>query len=87
MTVFKLENIKCGGCARSIIDALDKIEGISDARVNVEEGTISLNETGATALAQAKSTLLGMGYPEPGAGGITTTAKSYVSCMIGRIKQ
>ncbi len=86
MTTLNLENIKCHGCARSITDALHKLEGISTATVDVETGTVKLESEEASAIQLAKETLLKMGYPELGQGGMATTAKSYVSCMIGRMK-
>lgn len=80
----QVENIKCGGCANSIKNALMNLGGVDHVEVDINEGTIEVS--GADFNEEAIiSKLHGMGYPLPGNGGIITTAASYVSCMVGRI--
>jgi copper chaperone len=81
----KVENIKCGGCANSIRNAVMKVEGVSRAEVDVESGTITLDVAPEVKRETITSKLHTMGYPEPGKGSGLTTAASFVSCMVGRV--
>lgn len=83
-----VENIKCGGCEKSIIKGLSSIEGLSHIEIDREQQIISVTADPSlreTLVAKLKS----MGYPEQGSvsgleAGITN-AKSFVSCAIGRV--
>lgn len=81
-----VSNIKCGGCAKSITNKLNSIDGISNADVNVEAGKVSFEAIDEVTLQTAKSTLNSMGYTE-GDPSTLATAKSYVNCMIGRMSK
>lgn len=83
-----VENIKCGGCAKSITKALMVISGVSHASVDIENGDIRID--GDEGLRGAVTQrLLELGYPESGSisgfGSVTAKAKSFVSCAIGRM--
>lgn len=80
-----VENIKCGGCANSITISLNKIEGVSDVHVNIETGTIHYTPVQESAVQQVEAALLKMGYPKQGENHLVSKAKSYVSCMVGRM--
>ena len=80
-----LNNIKCHGCANSIASKLDQMDGISDTSVNVDLGQVSFNSEDESIIENARQKLAKMGYPEGDPSAIQT-AKSYVSCMIGRVK-
>lgn len=81
-----VHNIKCGGCANSIKSKLEKIDGVKNISIDIEEGKVSFDTSDQNIINSIKSTLKKMGYPE---GDPTTfeSAKSYVSCMIGRMKE
>ncbi len=81
----QVENIKCGGCANSIRNAVLKMKGVSRADVDIESGTITLEVSEDVKRETITSTLRTMGYPEPGKGSGLTTAASFVSCMVGRV--
>lgn len=81
----KVENIKCGGCANSIKTSLQKIEGVKDVEVQIEEGNVQITGDESLDKSLIISKLKSMGYPEPGKGSGITTATSFVSCMIGRV--
>ena len=84
MNTLKVVNIKCGGCEKGIISALEK-KGLSNVRVNVANQTISFD--GDINIARKK--LASMGYPEAGskqAKSILKKAKSYMSCAVGKMK-
>ena len=83
-----VENIKCGGCARSIKGAVGAIPGIAGAEVDVGTGEVRI-EGDEAARAAVVRRLREMGYPEKGsAAGLESAvavAKSYVSCAIGKM--
>lgn len=80
-----VENIKCGGCANSIRTKLNAIEGVSDTNVEIAEGKITFQAIDEISIADAENTLQKMGYPKTGDNDLGAKAKSFVSCMVGRI--
>lgn len=80
-----VENIKCGGCANSIRNAVLKLKGVTQAEVDIEKGMINLEVADDIERETITSKLHAMGYPEPGKGSGLTTAASFVSCMVGRV--
>ena len=85
-----VENIKCGGCANTIMKTLGKLDRVERVNVDIEQGRVSVDATDENR-EQLVRTLLQSGYPEKGsAEGIKAAkakAKSFVSCAIGRISQ
>lgn len=81
-------NIKCSGCAHSIKTKLEGIEGISDVNAIPDEGSVTMTYIGETEKNNAIAALKKMGYPLlTEENDIITKAKSYASCMIGKISQ
>ena len=80
----KLENIKCNGCGNSIKKAVEKTEQVSFVKLDIEKGELTVEGEEAN-ISELVSRLHDMGYPEPGKGNLLNTAKSYVSCAIGRM--
>ena len=83
-----VENIKCGGCEKSIIKGLSSIEGLSSIAIDRDQQVVSV--TADASLRDALvAKLKSMGYPEHGSvSGLEaglTNAKSFVSCAIGRV--
>jgi copper chaperone len=83
-----VENIKCGGCEKSIVKGISAIEGISDIQIDRDQQLVSVTADSSlrdTLVAKLKA----MGYPEQGSvSGIDAglaNAKSFVSCAIGRM--
>jgi copper chaperone len=83
-----VENIKCGGCEKSIIKGISAIEGITDIQIDRDQQMVSVRADDAlrsTLVAKLKA----MGYPEQGSvSGLDAglaNAKSFVSCAIGRV--
>jgi copper chaperone len=84
----RVDNIKCGGCEKSIIKGLSAIEGITHVSINRDQQLVSVDAEDAlrdALVAKLKS----MGYPEHGSvSGLDAglaNAKSFVSCAIGRV--
>ncbi len=83
-----VENIKCGGCEKSIVKGLESMEGVSNIVIDREQQLISVTADELLReplIAKLKS----MGYPEHGSvAGLEAgliNAKSFVSCSIGRM--
>jgi copper chaperone CopZ len=81
---FHVENIKCGGCANSIVTKLEKVAGVNGVRVNIENQEIAVE--GSFDENEVSLMLTNMGYPRIGENDFIKKAKSYVSCAIGRIQ-
>ena len=86
---FEVYNVKCGGCANTLIKSLKDEFGevVVDLEVNPKKITLDIEENQLESL---KLKLRSLGYPlttdelscfEKA----TTTAKSFVSCAIGKI--
>ncbi len=81
----KVANMKCNGCASTIIKELMKIDGVSEVTVDKENDmvVISHNEVERKVLTAA---LLHLGYPEATEkNGLLLQLKSMQSCVIGKI--
>ncbi len=86
---FEVLNVKCGGCANTLIKSLK--EEFGDVEVNLElhprQITLDIEDSKKEAL---KLKLRSLGYPLTsdelsGLQKATTTAKSFVSCAIGKM--
>ena len=86
---FEVLNVKCGGCASTLTKSLK--DEFGEVEVNLEvyprQITLELQDEQKEAL---KLKLRGLGYPLSddelsGFQKATTTAKSFVSCAIGKI--
>ena len=84
----EIDNLKCGGCANSIIKGLTQLSGVSHVEVDHDHNLVKF-EAPEEMRAQVADKLRSMGYPEKGTvEGITAglaNAKSFVSCAIGRL--
>jgi len=85
--ILALENIKCNGCSTSIKIELLKIPTVKSASVSNEEGTVAIEYSGDENIwNKIVEKLHSMGYVKPGEGSLISSAKSYVSCAIGKLK-
>ena len=83
----KVQNLKCGGCANTIITKISEITNISDVEVNNETSIVSFYAENSDDILKVKNKLQSLGYPSiDDANGILSKAKSFVSCASGRIK-
>jgi len=46
-TVLKIEGMACEACSKKVSDAILKVEGVSDVRVNLKKGTAEVAHEGA----------------------------------------
>ena len=82
-----VDNIKCDGCAGTIVKRLTVLDSIKRVSVDVKRGIVQVV---GDELARAEVSVLleVLGYPESGStSGMATVkakAKSFVSCAVGR---
>jgi len=88
-TTYEVLNVKCGGCASTLTKSLKEEFGEVQVNLEVEPRQITLNidENKIKAL---REKLISLGYPmsDEDLGTIqkiTTTAKSFVSCAVGKM--
>lgn len=87
-TTLRLQNIKCEGCANTLINKLNVLENVEVENVAIDQGTVSVVYPTETTLPIIKSRLASLGYPEvTDSNSAFTQAKSFVSCAIGRISK
>lgn len=83
-----IDNLKCGGCERSILKGLAAMAEISDVVVDREHQRVHFKGDEASR-SQVADRLRAMGYPEKGSlHGVNAglaNAKSFVSCAMGRV--
>ena len=83
--IFFIQNLKCGGCANTIKKEIEQIEGVSNVIVNTDDDSVKLNSVNDVDLLIVER-LNKLGYPViTEENTILKKAKSYVSCMIGRV--
>ena len=86
MTVIKVLNLKCGGCANTIKKGIVTIKGVNEVLVNLNTSEVSVDSNDESVLKLVKEKLSNMGYPEAGdANTMLHKAKSFVSCAAGRM--
>lgn len=82
-----IENLKCGGCANTIINGLNAIKDVEAVGVDVEKSLVTLTTNNAN-LVLVKEKLAKLGYPEVGdKNTVLHKAKSFVSCAVGRVNK
>ena len=87
-TTVHIQNLKCCGCERTIINRLTDVKNITEVEVNNEDKTVSFDYHTNHDFENAKHVLSRIGYPIVGAENkLKTKVQSYLSCAIGRIKK
>ena len=84
----EIDNLKCGGCANSIVKGLSQLPEISNVEIDHDHDLVKFDGP-ESARAMVADKLRSMGYPEKGtleglSAGLAN-AKSFVSCAIGRL--
>jgi len=86
---YEVINVKCGGCANTLKTKL--VEEFGEVEVNLEveprQITLDIEESAVPAL---RTALKSLGYPMSDEDlttieGFSTTAKSFVSCAVGKM--
>lgn len=79
----EVENVKCGGCMNTIINAVQKIAGVH--KVEIEDNKTVVHIEADTDRQVLVEKLASLGYPEKGNNNLIHQAKSFVSCAIGKM--
>jgi copper chaperone len=83
-----IENLKCHGCANTISRGVSGLEGVTNVQVNIEDSSVSFNyDESKQNKENIVKKLARLGYPEKGKNSLKSSAVSYVSCAIGRVKK
>jgi copper chaperone len=61
--IFKVKNVKCGGCASTIREGLLIVAGVKDVAVAIPDGEVTVSGEGLDRAALAQK-LGQLGYPE-----------------------
>jgi len=86
---FEVINVKCGGCASTLKTSLAEEFGEVDVNLEVEPRQITL-DIDESKLPALRTSLEKLGYPMSDEDlstmeGFSTTAKSFVSCAVGKM--
>jgi copper chaperone CopZ len=88
--IFKVENVKCSGCANTLKSKLRDKFGEIDVNLEIYPREITL-DIEPDSIAQLQIALKRLGYPFSSdrlgfVDTTTTKAKSFVSCAVGKIE-
>jgi copper chaperone len=87
-TTIKIQNLKCGGCANTIITKISSLDNVKEVTVNLEDSTVTFNTLSEKEIEIVKNKLTTLGYPADGENNsVISKAKSYVSCATGKMSQ
>ncbi len=87
-TTLTIQNLKCGGCANTIITRLNTINGIDTVTVSNDTNSVSFNYSDENSLNTSIELISKLGYPVEGEQNpLSKKAKSYVSCAVGRMSK
>ena len=86
---FEVLNVKCGGCANTLKTSLKNAFGDVDVNLDVEPRQITL-DVEKESIPTLRKKLIALGYPMSDEklskfGEVSTTAKSFVSCAVGKM--
>ncbi len=81
-----IQNLKCGGCANTIITKISALKNISQVSVDLESSTVSFSVISKEDLLSVQDKLAAIGYPAAGENNsMISKAKSFVSCATGKM--
>ncbi|SHJ05859.1 heavy-metal-associated domain-containing protein [Pseudozobellia thermophila] len=85
-TTIIVQNLKCGGCAKTITSKISQLDGISELSVDVASASVSFDHEAANDVKAVKERLKALGYPSvEEANSIAAKAVSLVSCATGKM--
>lgn len=86
-TIIQIQNLKCGGCAKTITDKLSGLNGINKLTIEQETSSVIFEHQISDVVFVAKDKLRALGYPAiDDENGILQKAKSFVSCANGKFR-
>jgi copper chaperone len=88
-TEIVVDNMKCEGCGDTIIKGLKAFPEVSEVNIDIKKELVRVIYSDEFPLEKIKGKLAAMGYPVKntlkGFDKLTTDAKSYLRCTIGKI--
>lgn len=83
-----VQNLKCGGCAKTITNRLTELDNITEVNVEPETSVVSFIYEKTNDAIKVKDKLKDLGYPSiDNENSIATKAKSFVSCATGKMSK
>lgn len=83
-----VQNLKCGGCAKTITNKLTEMENISEVQVYPNTSTVSFAYVASNDALKVKDKLKDLGYPSVDSKNtLASKAKSFVSCATGKMSK
>jgi copper chaperone CopZ len=81
-----VENLKCGGCEKTVKNLLMDLEGVASVNVNADIRKLDMHYEGHESIEEkAKKALHRAGYAPVGESTLRDKAVSYISCMKGKL--
>ncbi|MDF4222683.1 heavy-metal-associated domain-containing protein [Maribacter huludaoensis] len=85
-SIIPIQNLKCGGCAKTIVSKLEEISTVTNVSVNVETSSVSFDAVNQEDINIVKTKLKAIGYPSiDEENSVLSKAKSFVSCATGKL--
>ncbi|WP_029038463.1 heavy-metal-associated domain-containing protein [Salinimicrobium xinjiangense] len=85
-TTIIVQNLKCGGCVKTISTKISELENISNVNVNRETAEVSFQYNDPEDALKVKEILKKLGYPAVDEkNSLVAKANSFVSCATGKI--
>ena len=82
-----VQNLKCGGCANTIVNQLSTLKNVFNLQVNINEALVTFNCINQEDVLKVKKRLKELGYPSiEDSNSFSSKAKSFISCATGKIK-
>ncbi len=83
-----VQNLKCGGCARTITNKLSELENISEVQVFPNTSMVSFEYQDSSDALNIKDKLKDLGYPSiDSKNTLASKAQSYISCAAGKMSK
>lgn len=83
-----IQNLKCSGCANTIVKQLNQLDDVSEAKVEFNPGMVQFKYTLQGTHELVTNKLKKLGYPIASeTNGIGSVARSFVSCGLGRLSK
>ncbi len=87
-TAITIQNLKCGGCAKTITSKLTELEHITDLTVDMDSSTVAFEHTNTDDALAVKKRLKSLGYPSiDDDNSMGAKAMSFVSCATGKMSK
>lgn len=87
-TSIKIQNLRCGGCAKTITSKLSELDNISNIEVDTENATVTFSYIEENEVMLVIDKLKSLGYPSiENKNSVTAKARSFVSCATGKMSK